>query len=123
MLSTVQAWIEASIARRGAKAEVFVAFGEDGNPVGFASVCEESHFTGEAQAYIGELATLESAEGQGVGTALVGACEAWARARGYRILALATGARNARALGFYQHLGFEVEDVKLVKVLGNPSPS
>ncbi len=72
---------------------------------------------GEHQAYINELATSDVAEGRGVGTALIQACEQWAREQGYRILALSTGAANGRALGFYRHLGFRDEDVKLVKLL------
>lgn len=117
VVTTVTKWIEVSIARRGERAEVFVAIGDAGQRLGFATVSEEAHFTGEAQAYVGELATLQSAEGTGVGRALVAACENWARHRGFRILALATGAANARALGFYRHLGFLDEDVKLVKIL------
>jgi GNAT superfamily N-acetyltransferase len=121
MLSAVHQWIAGSIAKQGEKAEVFVALGEREERLGFATVSQESHFTGESQAYIGELATLSEVEGKGVGRELVAACEAWARRRGFRILSLATGAANARALGFYHHLGFSDEDVKLVKVLREPS--
>jgi GNAT superfamily N-acetyltransferase len=47
----------------------------------------------------------------------VQACEQWAREQGYRILSLTTGAANERALGFYRHLGYLNEDVKLIKLL------
>jgi ribosomal protein S18 acetylase RimI-like enzyme len=36
---------------------------------------------------------------------------------GYALLALTTGAANARALGFYRHLGFRDEDLKLTTLL------
>ncbi len=117
MLSTVQDWLRSSIARRGERAELFVAVTETGELLGFASVSEETHFTGTPQAYLGELAVVEEVEGSGVGTALVRACEGWARRHGVRILALATGAGNERARAFYHRLGFLEEDVKLVKVL------
>jgi GNAT superfamily N-acetyltransferase len=125
MVMTARKWIASSIERRGELAEVFVALGETGERVGFASVADETHFTGTVQSYIGELAVVPEAEGGGVGKALVGACEKWARDRGHRILSLATGAANARALAFYRHLGFADEDVKLVKVLdeGSDAPS
>jgi GNAT superfamily N-acetyltransferase len=122
MLATVQRWISHSISRRGETAEVFVAVDEEGRRMGFASVADETHFTGEVQAYIGELVVHPAAEGTGVGTALVSACEQWARRRGHRILSLSTGSANSRALALYRHLGFADEDVKLVKRLERAAP-
>jgi GNAT superfamily N-acetyltransferase len=116
-LAAVERWIAGSIAQHGQRAAVFVAEDDDGERLGFASVSVEAHFTGERQAYIGELATSATAEGQGVGHALLRACEDWARAQGFRIIALSTGAANARALGFYHHLGYHDEDVRLVRLL------
>ena len=119
-LTAFQNWITASIEQHGQTAMVFVAEDDHGERLGFATLSHETHFTGERQAYINELANSEVAEGRGVGTALIAACEHWARNEGYRILALSTDAANARALGFYHHLGFRDEDVKLVKVLEEP---
>jgi len=121
MLSTVEKWITGSISRRGETGEVFVAIGENEQRLGFASVSEETHFTGEKQGYIGELAVTLDAERRGVGRALVQACEDWSRARGYRVLALSTGAANHPALEFYRRLDFRQEDVKLVKLLDRSS--
>jgi len=117
MIATVQGWITESIKQHGNKTMVIVAEDEHGERLGFATVSHDTHFTGEGQAYIGELATSEEAEGRGVGKALAQACEQWARDEGYRILSLATGAANERALGFYRHMGYLDEDVKLVKLL------
>ena len=117
MIATVQGWITESIKQHGNKTMVIVAEDEHGERLGFATVSHDTHFTGEGQAYIGELATSEEAEGRGVGKALAQACEQWAREQGYRILSLATGAGNERALGFYRHMGYLDEDVKLVKLL------
>lgn len=116
-LTAVQSWIMGSIDQHGQQTMVFVAEDDRGERLGFASVTHDTHFTGARQAYIGELATTESAEGAGVGKALLQACEQWARDQGYGMLALATGAANVRAIGFYRHLGFQDEDVKLVKLL------
>jgi ribosomal protein S18 acetylase RimI-like enzyme len=115
--TAVQGWITGSIAQHGQETSVFVAEDEQGQRLGFASVTHETHFTGERQAYVGELATSEAAEGSGVGKALVQACEQWARDHDYRILTLITGAANVRALGFYRHLGYRDEDVRLSKLL------
>jgi ribosomal protein S18 acetylase RimI-like enzyme len=112
-----QGWIAASIEQHGGRTVIFVAEDELGERLGFATVSHSTHFTGERQAYIGELATSEAAEGRGVGKALAKACEQWAREQEYRILSLTTGAANERALGFYRHIGFLDEDVTLVKLL------
>ena len=117
MIATVQGWITESIEQHGKKTMVFVAETEQGERLGFATVSHSTHFTGEGQAYIGELATSEEAEKRGVGKSLAQACEQWAREQGYRILSLATGAANERALGFYRHMGYLDEDVTLVKLL------
>lgn len=116
-LETVQKWLTGSIEQHGQNTTVFIAEDEQGERLGFATVSHDSHFTGEPQAYIGELATGEAAEGRGVGKALAEACEGWAREQGYRIISLATGAANERAIGFYRHLGYVAEDVKLIKLL------
>jgi ribosomal protein S18 acetylase RimI-like enzyme len=119
-LTAFQNWITASIDQHGQAAMVFIAEDDHGERLGFVTLSHNAHFTGEQQAYINELATSEAAEGRGVGKALIAACEQWAREQGYRILALSTGAANLRALGFYHHLGFRDEDVKLVKLLEKP---
>ena len=116
-LTTVEGWLTESINQHNQKTMVFIAEDEQGERFGFATVSHSTHFTGQRQAYIGELATSETAEGRGVGTALVEACEQWAREQGYTLLTLSTGAANERALGFYRHLGFRDEDVTLTKLL------
>ena len=117
MTVTARGWITESIEQHGKKSMVFVAEDEHGERLGFATVSPSTHFTGEGQAYIGELATGETSEGRGVGKALVQACEQWARDQGYHFISLATGAANERALGFYRHMGYLNEDITLVRLL------
>jgi GNAT superfamily N-acetyltransferase len=116
-LAAVQGWLSGSIARFGSDTMIFIAEDNLGERLGAATVTHQRHFTGQEQAYIGELAVSEAAEGHGVGQALVEACAQWGREHGYRLLSLETGAANRRARGFYQHLGFLEEDVRLVKRL------
>src|SRR5690349_12389431 len=78
-LKTVEEWLTESINGHDQKTMVLIAENEHGERMGFATVSQSTHFTGQPQAYIGELATSENAEGQGVGSALVQACEEWAR--------------------------------------------
>lgn len=89
--------------------------------VGFVSIGENVHWTGELDAYIGELVVREGHEKQGVGTRLVRRAELWAAERGLRRIRLSTGAANAAALHLYDALGYQREDVTLSKrVPGSP---
>ncbi len=95
---------------------VFVAE-RDGEVVGFVCVSERSHFTGEVDAYIGELVVSKAAEGGGVGRALVGAAADWARGRGRKRVVVDTGAANMPARRFYAALGFEEEDITVSRAI------
>jgi GNAT superfamily N-acetyltransferase len=114
-LTTVECGLTGSIDQHNQKTQVLIAQDEDGHQLGFATVSHRTHFTGQPQASIGKLATSEIAEGRGVGTALVAACAQWARAQGYPLLTVSTGAATTRALRLYHHLGFCDEDVTLTK--------
>lgn len=118
MEAAARGWIEAALDGVGPDQAVFVAEDAAGAVVGFAGVARQAAFTGEDQAYLGELAVLEAAEGAGVGRALVAAVEGWARGQGLNLVVLDTGYGNARARQFYARNGFAQESVKLAKVLG-----
>jgi GNAT superfamily N-acetyltransferase len=116
-LAALESLLAESIDGQDQKSVVLIAEDEQGERLGFATLSHSTHFTGQPQAYIGELVTRESAEGQGVGTALVHACELWARGQGYTLLTISTGAANTRALSFYHKLGFRDEDLRLTRLL------
>jgi GNAT superfamily N-acetyltransferase len=116
-LTTVGGWLAESIDQHNQKTMVWIAEDEQGERLGFATVSHSTHFTGQPQAYIGEMATCEMVEGRGVGTALIEACEQWAQQQGYTLITVSTGAANLRALSFYHHLGFLDEDITLTKLL------
>jgi ribosomal protein S18 acetylase RimI-like enzyme len=117
MTEAARGWIEGSLAAPGADRALFVAEDRGRTVVGFASVARQTAFTGEAQAYIGELAVGEAWEGRGIGHALLEAVERWAEQQGLSLVVLDTGAANARACRFYERNGFVVESVQLTKVL------
>jgi len=116
-LSAVEGWLTESIDQHHQRTMIWIAEDEQGERVGCATVSHSTHFTGQRQANIGELATVETMEGRGVGAALVEACVHWARQQGYSLLTVSTGAANERALGFYHRLGFQDEDVTLARLL------
>ena len=77
----------------------------------------QDYFTLEHHGHVGILAVTEEAEGQGAGTALLRAAEAWARERGYRKLTLSVFEDNHRARGMYDRAGFRPDTIKYLKVL------
>ena len=113
----VRQWLINSVNRAGGSdSSAFVAE-EGGVVIGFVSVSERAHFTGELDAYVGELVVHKAHAGSGVGRALMRVAEDWARTRGLGRLMLETGAANAAARAFYEALGYELEDVRLSRGL------
>ncbi len=117
METVMRQFINESIEQHPKQTTIFIAVNQQGLQLGFASISHAKNFTGEPQAYLGELAVREDAEGHGVGNALVKACEEWSRTQGYSLLVLDTGTANVQARRFYQHSGFQEESIRLVKQL------
>jgi len=117
MLATVRRWLADGLARMGADAAAFIAEAPDGTPVGAATIARSAHFTGVPQAALGELAVVAEIEGRGAASALLAACEGWAREQGFAFVSLGTGAANTRARAFYARHGYGEEDVRLTKEL------
>lgn len=118
MLTTMEGYLIENLTAPPEKGAMFIAEGANGIRLGVVTVAHNVNFTGERQAYMGELAVAEEAEGQGVGRLLVERAERWARENGYDLLVLDTGAANTRARGFYAGLGYQEEGVRLAKMLG-----
>jgi ribosomal protein S18 acetylase RimI-like enzyme len=117
MLSAMRRFIEEDAERIGEQSTLLVAEDAQGERLGLVSISHHVNFAGETEAYIGELAVRADREGSGVGQALMRAAEDWARAHGYSLVVLDTGAANTRARDFYERLGYQEESVKLVRVL------
>lgn len=99
--------------------QLLIVAQHEGGMAGFAYVVtHRDYFTGEAHAYLEDLAVAPHARGQGVAGALMQAVEAWARAQGYHQLRLAVWFQNQRARGLYEHLGYHPETMYYRKDLG-----
>ncbi len=109
---------EATIAASPPGSLALIAEDRQGVRLGFIHlVRSKDFFTHEPQLYIADLAVSQEAEGRSVGRMLMDHAEAWARAQGYRILALDVFAMNTHARAFYQFLGYKEETLKLIKEL------
>lgn len=81
----------------------------DGQPIGFS-------FANAADRMVFGLFVLPEFEGRGAGRALLQQAENWLWSQGNTEIHLFTGNNpNLRAYGFYQHLGWEVEQGDLLQ--------
>lgn len=113
----VHGWVESSLDTASQPDHaVYIAI-TGGRVAGMVTVREQKHFTGQVDAYIGELAVASSLERRGIATQLVTAAEAWAARRGLAFLTLETGAANQPARAFYAQRGYQEEDVRLTKAI------
>lgn len=114
----VVASIDGALTGATPGADVLVAEGADGAPLGFVHLHgARDFFTGEEHGHVSDIVVKADAEGRGVGQALMAAAEAWARGRGYRLLSLHVFDGNARARTFYAGLGYQPDISKLIKPL------
>jgi GNAT superfamily N-acetyltransferase len=88
----------------------------DGRPAGFTFLEPAvDYFTGQSDGHIGMVAVADTAEGKGVGAALMRAAEDWARRNGYPRIHLNVFAGNDRARRIYERSGYEMETIRYVK--------
>jgi ribosomal protein S18 acetylase RimI-like enzyme len=115
--AAVHGWVQDSLDSAGDSGHaVFVAVAGN-SVVGVVTVCERTHFTGQVDAYVGELAVATGWERQGIASRLMTAAEMWGAERGLSHLTLETGAANQPARQFYAALGYIEEDVRLTKAI------
>lgn len=96
---------------------VLVAEGANGALLGFISLKVRDDVVGVARGHVADLAVAPDARRTGVGTALMGAAEGWARDRGLPAISLDVWSTNERALTFYRRLGYGAESLCLIKRL------
>ena len=77
----------------------------DGALLGTAMVGHDGH-----RGWVYYVAVAPSAQGSGLGRVLMAAAEEWVRLRGIPKLQLMVRSANTRVLGFYDRLGYEVQD-------------
>jgi ribosomal protein S18 acetylase RimI-like enzyme len=115
--AAARGWIESSLASAREDGHAVLVALLDGRVAGLVSVVERPHFTGEMDAYVGELVIGSAFEGRGAGRALMAAAERWAAERGLSRITLDTGAHNHRARRFYERAGFEEEEIRFSKAV------
>jgi ribosomal protein S18 acetylase RimI-like enzyme len=120
VLAAACGWVSGSADKAGDPDRAFFVAVTGGQVVGLVGVGEQAHFSGQIDAYVGELVVAPSWEGRGIGSQLMRAAENWAAGRGLSFICLDTGADNGPARGLYSSLGYTLEAVRLTKPVAQP---
>jgi ribosomal protein S18 acetylase RimI-like enzyme len=115
--AAARGWIESSLASAHDDGHAVLVALLDGRVAGLVSLVKRRHFTGEMDAYVGELVIGSAFEGRGAARALMTAAERWAAERGLSRITLETGVHNHRARRFYERAGFDEEEIRFSKAL------
>ncbi|KMK75625.1 GNAT family N-acetyltransferase [Alkalihalobacillus pseudalcaliphilus] len=99
------------------KENIYIAE-ESGDFLGYIELnIQEDFFTNRKQAYVSAIAVTEKGEGKGIGKVLMKKAEEWAVNQELSEVILDVFLSNKRAIGLYEHLGYQQEIVKMVKKL------
>jgi ribosomal protein S18 acetylase RimI-like enzyme len=115
--SAAVGWVTGSMASADEPGHAVFVAEPDGRVGGVITLSERAHFSGQTDAYVGELIVAAGLERRGIATELMRAAEAWAAQRDYAFITLETGAANDRARKLYAALGFLEEEVRLTKAV------
>jgi ribosomal protein S18 acetylase RimI-like enzyme len=99
--------------------QAFVARTQDGSPAGFVWVARtHNDFTGQLEASLLNQFVAAPYRGRGLGRRLMETAEDWAREQGLPRLSLSVGVDNTIGRGLYKSLGYQVETLRMTKLLG-----
>ncbi len=93
---------------QGADFGAFVAEATDRRVVGWIQVYVVRLVEADAYAEIGGLVVDAHSRGQGVGKALLAACEKWAIERGYSTMSVHSNMKRSEAPPFYEGMGYNI---------------
>jgi ribosomal protein S18 acetylase RimI-like enzyme len=106
-----------AVQHQDARSTVLIAEADAETRLGFISLrVREDPASGE-RAHVADVAVRDDARRRGVGAALMGAGEKWARDRGLSVVSLDVWSTNERALRFYRRMGYQPESIHLSKAL------
>jgi RimJ/RimL family protein N-acetyltransferase len=94
-----------------ANSVALLAEDEDGALLGYVGAYGGEARRNRHEAYV-VVGVREAASGRGLGTALLGALDAWAEEHGIHRLELTVMAHNERAIALYRKCGYELEGTR-----------
>jgi GNAT superfamily N-acetyltransferase len=91
---------------------------DEGAVVGLVGMRSGLRYEAGAFVQLAALVVADGHQGRGVGSALVGEVEAWARAQGAELITLNSGHHRSDAHRFYEGLGYQATGLRFSKRLG-----
>lgn len=117
-LAGIRRDIEYHLVKLPAASHLFVAEDDAGEPLGFLHLqTRKDFFTGTQNCHISDLAVAPEHENNGVASAMLRYAESWAKEHRCRHLTLGVFLGNERAKKLYEHNGFGVEILTMVKLV------
>ncbi len=117
LLAAARGWVSGSLDAISKPYHAAYVAADGDSVVGVITVGERTHFTGQVDAYVGELVVKAGMERRGIATELMAAAESWAAGRGLAFITLETAAANQPARLFYATVGYQEEEVRLTKAV------
>lgn len=97
---------------------LFIAEDEHGERVGFMRLQKtRDFFSGKPNCHISDLAVARGHDGRGIGRALLGHAQAWAKKQRCALITLSVFPGNARARALYERQGFGPDLLRMAKPL------
>ena len=114
------AGIRADIARhlrdQPAGSHLFVAENDDGERCGFLHLqTQKDFFTGALNCHISDVVVAPEFDGRGIGHAMLGYAEHWAKHHRCHFITLAVFPGNERARNVYEQHGYGIELLRMAK--------
>lgn len=102
-------WVENSINKSFAT-KIFYIANEEGMPKGFVTLKASQN-----EAHIGLIGVLPQYQGEGLGSALLKACENYSIETGVKTIYIPTQLENTPACNFYKKMGYETSEIVYIK--------
>lgn len=117
-LAGIRADIERQLRELPAATHLFIAEDEAGERLGFLHLqTQKDFFTGVLNCHVADLVVAPEHDGKGIGSALIGHAERWARDHRCRHVTLSVFPGNARARALYARHGYGEELIRMAKTL------
>ena len=117
LLAAARGWVSGSLDAISKPYHAAYVAADGDSVVGVITVGERTHFTGQVDAYVGELVVKAGMERRGIATELMAAAESWGSRPRPGVHHAGDRGRDQPARLFYATVGYQEEEVRLTKAV------